>query len=322
MVMALILIMGEQNLLRIRKKRSIIWNRQEALLPLLFPIPGSKKQLGSIRGKIGLESPKKHIQGEKYLADIISKADADARPILEKFKQVYLERAIWSGQPLVLARAQLEREIRKAELDAKVKEIEDILKKQNIAPDIIDLSMPKIFKVQELYDSLTDLKQLTAVFDLLPEWAEALASLAVKARDDAYAADKMGQHLQDYVNEIYALTGGFEIPSEEMNEFINEVQDIDSDMMRLKKLLSEAINYMPFYADVSRNSLTGDGSDFLPESTERFVLELREEIENSARLNIYDMQEEITELLEEAYAIIEQYDHPADTRPTIRQKYC
>ena len=231
---------------------------------------------------------------------------------MEKFKQVYLGGPIWSGQPLVLARAQLGGKS-VAELDAKVKEIEDILKKQNIAPDIIDLSMPKIFKVQELYDSLTDLKQLTAVFDLLPEWAEALSRLAVKARDDAYAADKMGQHLQDYVNEIYALTGGFEIPSEEMNEFINEVQDIDSDMMRLKKLLSEAINYMPFYADVSRNSLTGDGSDFLPESTERFVLELREEIENSARLNIYDMQEEVTELLEEAYAIIEQYDHPADT---------
>jgi hypothetical protein len=231
------------------------------------------------------------ILGESALTNIILKAKEEDKPTLERLRQVYLERNIFSNEPLKLIQAQYERELELEELNNQLTKIEEYLLSKNIYVDIIDLGVPELGKITDVFNALTDLKELTAVFEILPNWAESLGNLASNARLEGYAPDKMGQLLQDYVDEIYALTGGKEIPEETMEEFINELKEIDSDNLRTKRLLTEGIKYMPFYADVSRDSLAGDDGSFLPESTERMVLEIRNEVKEAEKFDIFGMQE-------------------------------
>ncbi|MGI6358055.1 MAG: CARDB domain-containing protein [Bacillota bacterium] len=254
-----------------------------------------------------------YILGESALAQVTQDAPADVKSVLERLRQAYLERAIKSNQPLILAQAQLERMFEKRELEDKVADIESFLRSEGISPDVIDLSMPSLGGIMQVLDAFTDLKQITSVMNLLPQWAEKLAELANAVRNAAYDVESSAQLLQAYVDDIYALSGGKEIPAERLNQFKAELAAISGDSYRLRRVLSEAINYMPFYADVSRESLTAIANEYVYQSTDRFMLDLREEIEEAARFNVYDMQQEVSSLLEEANAILEQYENPADT---------
>ncbi|HHW49787.1 MAG TPA: carboxypeptidase regulatory-like domain-containing protein, partial [Clostridiaceae bacterium] len=228
--------------------------------------------------------------------------------LLANLRMVYLERVIFADRPLQLTQEKIAMELELDELKAQLNEIKELLKKMSIPPEVLDIEVPEFGTLHELYNEFSETKLLKAVYDVLPDWAEKLGILAKDARENVSSPEEMGQLLQNFVDYVYALTGGWEIPEEEMNAFIARLYDHDS-TMRPKLVLEEAIKYLPFYADISRDSLAGD-KDFIPESTERMVLEVRREIEKAAKFNVFDMQEKVTELLDEARAILDIYNDP------------
>jgi hypothetical protein len=261
------------------------------------------------------------ILAESALSGVIQNANEQVKPLLQKLRLLYIETALYSNEPLKMAQARFERQMELEEMKTSVATVEGYLVEMGIDPEIIDLGLPNLkardilnylLDVPAVLNAFTDVKELAAVCEILPEWAELLGKLAADARMAVSDLYVLGQLLQEFVDKIYALTGGWEIPEEDMNDFIEELEGIDS-TMRPKRLLAEAIRYLPFYADVSRDSIVGDDGSFIPESTERMLLEIRREVANAGKFNILEMQDKVTDLLEEARAILEVYDHPADT---------
>jgi len=234
------------------------------------------------------------------LKQMVENAPEDVKPVLQRLNEFYGEYAIAANEPPKLAEALLDREEYLKDLKSRLDNNTQYLTANNIPIDIVDFEVLKIPKISDLYNTLTDLKQIAATYDYLPGWAGSLGNLLVNAKNEGYDPDKTGPMLQEYVNSLYELGGGKMLEQEVIDDFVSRMHEVPQ-TQRPRFLMAEGAKYMPFYAEVSTDTVAkGIDSNFLPASPEVMEAYLYEEVINADKFDVFDMQKKVTEIISQA----------------------